>query len=163
MKYKIVKFDESILQNPDLILDKTPQGRKAPEKEFQFKFVAIEYSVKHGKQLVFHNKMKGFIVVKLSEIPCNPAYYKFMLPAETIPFSIEAWETGKYDAVTRGGRKVNEVFISKAILSLNQGCPIIYILDSGARYSAYANGIYMLGIDKSDYDLFLLEKSTWIN
>ena len=76
-----------------------------------------------------------------------------------IPFSWEAYQTGKYDVVTRDNRKINEIYRFDTIAANdNKGeYAQIYAAIEKNVYSYFNNGRYKW-FGESDLDLLLIEK-----
>lgn len=145
MEYKIVPFDTKYLGVEGLIICR--------ENGDEFEFCMEKGSTAYESEVVFYNPRFGFMIRTSKE--CSDL--KMKIPVELIQFSIEDHRTGEYDAVTRNGREVVEIFVS-ATLKNTDARPCVFVVYEDGHWSlVHRNGKLLLDHNDRD-DVFLRRK-----
>lgn len=147
MEYKIIDFDEKYLGKEGVKLVHIRHGKES-------EIISVKNSEMGGLQVCSFDDYHGF---HYRDIGACRFYCKMKIPIKKNPFSIEAWETGNYDVVTRGGEKVTEIAVYKDPLSKDYNFVVAAVVaHNWGRF--LKNGRYFNDICDHNFDLFLVEK-----
>lgn len=145
MLYTTIPFDTKYLGVEGLII----HGKDGEE----FEFCMERSCAGHASEIVLHNPRSGFVIKNIEYYP----RLSMKIPVELIQFSVEDHRTGEYDAVTKNGREVVEVFVSTTLRNTDARPCVFVIYEDGHWNIVHHNGKLLLDHDNR-YDVFLRRK-----